>query len=159
MKTRSQSKAKIDQASRKRAARKVLSWWRVNSKTRGVKFVNDTDPITLEPVRGVPFVLHENAENFRFDPASLCKFIHSSKTSFNPLSRRKIHPFQVARLSRLASIRDDRAMAEGIQIFFDNAAEEQAEDERVALALSRDETHSIFALFNVYDNIVMMQMR
>ena len=105
-------KIKLDQA-RKRLKSIILlqRWYKTVLNTRlKLKIKNTTDPITMDQIRGPPFILCEIAKDnsrsaFQFDPESLAQYFISTKKFQNPLTRKVLNTIELKRLNKLINRR------------------------------------------------------
>lgn len=79
---------------------KIQRWYRQR------RCSNDTDPITLERIRGPAFVLiDEKRHRYKFDPMTLYEYFRTSVKFENPLTRLPLSRVEILRLNTLVSRR------------------------------------------------------
>lgn len=84
------------------AARAIWRWWRHLKNLRNVKYVNETDFLTMEPiVINRPFFLIEDTQHvYQFHPLSLAQWFVQEGNFHNPYTRTPLNIVEIKRLDK-----------------------------------------------------------
>lgn len=88
---------------RKASALKLQNWWRRHP----ARNIQNDDPFTLEPIKGVPFLLYEHPRVYGFQVDKLIQYFESESNFINPFTRRELLLSEIQQLDRLGSIMFD----------------------------------------------------